>query len=430
MSARAILARVDKMEIKHMHIVIALTLIFLGAVYFFLEESAKPPGPLPEEIAEQLHLSAISLGENSTGYAYSYTEYSDGYPENFTLKSDGSTSLVEIVNPLSKKMIYFTSNGTILCVDFSGKEACSSLANDTITTNYIASMKARLFSKSKISDARSDTMYRIEHELQTYLPSVKTRILQSGDQCSQIGYVIDYTNATLEELSRFGMVPGSPSHFEATACIENLTGEVFESYFNYTFSGSLRTNRFVLISSDFDSSPLIIVPSNLTDGAVDLLISENGYRMQLVGCYLKSASEQEKCIANLALQMNEPDLCEDAGSRRDRCFVSIVPITKDSSLCSRISSQEFKDDCFIELGGAYKNSTWCESVVDSTKQLFCQNVSVKTVAQAVPEINAGANESQNASANTTGKTLPPEIQAIFDEIEAQDQTGNQTNETG
>jgi hypothetical protein len=419
------------MEIKHMHIVLALTIIFLGAVYFFLEESAKPDGPLPEEIAEQLYMSAISLGENSTTYVYSYTEYSDGYPENFTLKEDGSVSLIEIVNAISKKKVYFSDNDTILCIEYKNNETCSSVKNESITANYVASLKGRFFSDAKISQARSDAKYRIEHDLQTFDPSLKTKIYQSGDSCTQISYVIDYTNATFEEMSRFGIVLGGPSHFETTTCIENQTGEIFESFFNYTFLGKLRTNRFVLISSDFDSAPLIIVPTNLSSGAVDVLLDENNYKTQLVSCYLKSSSEQEKCIAMLALQMKNTDLCDHAGSRRDRCLVSIVPITKDTGICSKINSADYKDDCYIELGGAYKNSTWCDNVVDSTKKQFCLNVSVETPPVVTPPANVSVNVTTNNTntTNTSSSALPKVIEKIFKQIEESDKSNNTTNST-
>jgi hypothetical protein len=422
-SVRDILSGVDKMEIRHMQIVIVLTIIFLGAVYFFLEEAGKS-GPLPEDIAKGLYMNAISLGENSTSYTYSYAEYANGYPENYTLKSDGNVSVVEIVNALSKKKVYFTDNDTIMCVDFQKNETCSSVTGDSITSNYVASLKGRLFSNAKITQAREDAEYRLEHELQTFIPSIKTKIFQNGDQCTQIQYIIDYSNATLEEMSRFGIVPGSPSHFETTSCIENKSGEIFESFFNYTFAGSLRTNRFELISSDFNSSPKIIVPSNLTTGAVDLLLSENNYRMQLVSCYLKTSSAQEKCIAMMALQMKNTDLCEHSGSRRDRCLVSLVPITRETGICNKIQSQEFKDDCFIELGGAYKNSTWCDNVIDSTKKQFCLNVSVATPKPAISPTMNDTNTTTNTSNTIT--SLPKEIQDIFDEIESSDST----NKTG
>ena len=68
------------MEIKHMHVMVALTIIFLIALGFFLEQASKPPGPTPEEIAQTLLYKAVSIGENVTSYSYTYTEYSDGFP--------------------------------------------------------------------------------------------------------------------------------------------------------------------------------------------------------------------------------------------------------------------------------------------------------------------------------------------------------------
>jgi hypothetical protein len=413
------------MEIKHMHIMIALTIIFLGALYFFLDEASKPSGPTGAEIAESLHMKATALGENSTQYTYGYTEYSNGYPEDYFIMSDSNNSLIKIISPLSTKKVYLLENDTILCIELlEHNVTCQSVKNNSITEKYIEGLKTRLFSKGKIALAKSDARYRIDHNFQNFSDEIKTKTLPNNDECVEISYQIDYSNASFEEMQRFNIVPGSPMHFDITACIDNQTGEIYENKFEYIFNGKEQTYFFKLISSDFDNAPTISPPTNLSNETVDLAILESGYRIDLINCYLKSGSEQEKCIATEALKHKYKDLCSESGSRKDRCLVSIVPLTKDVEICSEITNQDFLDDCNIELAGAYKNSTYCDLVDDSTKKQFCFEISGDTQETPIEINNTLENITDtNLSINDT-QDIPKDVKDIIKEME------NNTNSTG
>ena len=283
-----------------MHVMIVLTIIFLGALYLFLDEAAKPAGPTGADLAESLYIKAISLGENSTEYTYAYTEYSNGYPEDFYIMRESKNSLIKIMSPLSTKKVYYLENDTILCMELlEENETCQSVKNNSITKSYINGMKTRLFSKGKIALAASDARYRIDNSFQSFSNELKTKTLISNDECVEITHTIDYSNATFEDMQRFSIVPGSPMYFDISTCIDNQTGEIYENKFKYMFNGREQSYVFKLISSDFDNAPTIIAPSNLTNKAVDKAILESGYRIDLINCYLQSGSEQEKCIMQI-----------------------------------------------------------------------------------------------------------------------------------
>ncbi len=405
------------MEITHTKIMVGITLLFFVGLILFLDEVNKPSVPPNEIIAANLFMRALEVGENATSYIYSFVEYSDGFPETYTLASDGKISSVTVTNVLSTKKIFFLENDTIACVKMDMQEACSSIKNESITERFASSLKGRLFDNSVIEAAKQDNKYRIEKGLQVFGPEITPRILDHGDECLQISYHIDYSNATMDELGRFGIVPGSPSRFDVTECILNNTGEVLESRFNYSFQGVPHDSRFNLVSSDFSSGTNILVPKNLSEGAVELLLLDSGKKKEIMNCYLLSGSDQDKCIATLALQTKNIDMCGLAGARTDRCYVSLVPMIKDETICKRISSQDFLDDCFIELAGAYKNSTYCENVSESAKKAMCLDVSVSSANSTDPVTIPPKAElpKDNSTSNDSG-ILPPEVQKIFDEL--------------
>jgi len=64
-----------------------------------------------------------------------------------------------------------------------------------------------------------------------------------------------------------------------------------------------------------------------------------------------------------------------AGSKVNICLVSLVPITKNKGICDTITDSFYKDDCYIELAGAYKNSSYCELVMNTSKLAQCNSAS-------------------------------------------------------
>jgi len=420
------------MEIKPVHFVIALGVLFIALLVIYPVPGPAPGEPQPTQdttkAAEGLYMKALSFGERAGGYVYSYTEYSDGFPENYTITYDGQNASVEIVSALSDKLAYFLENDTILCVAMAGNETCASVKGENTTAGYLASLRSRLFSDGAISAARLDAEYRINRSLQVFSPAIAANALPGGKECSGINYTIDYSGATLAELNRFGIGTGSPSLFHVSECIDNQTGQIYEYDYDYMFQGRRHTYGFSLIKSDFKSLPEISAPADISGDVLDPAYQESAYRSGLAKCYQnQDGDDKDKCVAALALQLRSTELCSLAGARQDRCLVSLMPYLKDPAICLAVVSAEFRDDCYIELGGAFKNATWCDNVTDGTKRSYCAQVSSPvqpSVAPGLPPQNitqAAGNETQNGSA-----PLPPEVEDVFRSME---QNGTAANIT-
>jgi hypothetical protein len=426
---------VGTMEIKPVHFVIALGVLFIALLVVFPIQgpaSVQQPAQIgPQEsarAAEDLYMKAVSFGEHAGGYVYSYTEYTDGFPENYTISSDGENASVEVSSALSDKKAYFLVNDTIFCVGMGGNTTCASVKNQSAAAGYMATLRSRLFSDGAIGIARLDAAYRINRSLQVFSPAIRTMVLPGGAECIGINYTIEYSGATLGELNRFGIGSGSPSLFHVSECIDNQTGEIHRYNYDYVFQGSLHTYGFSLISSDFLAVPQILAPADLSGDVIDQAFQESAVRHQLLGCYPIIGDDSEKCVATLALQQKSAGLCSLAGTRRDRCLVSLMPYLRDPAICRMISTPEFTDDCYIELGGAFKNATWCGYVSDATKKSYCAQVS-SPVPPAAPVPAPAQNVTQEAGNQTQNgsATLPPIIAEVFKEME---QNGTGANYTG
>lgn len=423
------------MEIKPVHFVIALGALFIALLVVYPMPGPAQGQPQPAQNASQdtkaaegVYLKALSFGEHATGYVYSYTEYSDGFPENYTISYDGQNASVEIVSALSEKSAYFLGNDTVLCVAMGGNGTCASVRGENTTAAYMASLRARLFSDDAIIAARLNAEYRINRSLQVFSPLIRTTRLPGGAECAGINYTIDYSGATLAELNRFGVGTGSPSLFHVGECIDNRTGQIYEYDYDYMLQGKRHTYGFSLVKSDFSTVPVIGAPADLSGDVLDPAYQESAYRGALVRCYQnQNGDDKDKCVATLALELRSTGLCALAGARQDRCLVSLMPYLKDPAICLGVASAEFRDDCYIELGGAFKNATWCDNVMDGTKRSYCAQVSspvAPTVAPGLPPQNtteAAGNGTQNASA-----ALPPAVESVFKSME---QNGTAANGT-
>jgi len=421
------------MEIKPIHFAIALAALFLALLALSPMMSpgkAQPPDYAMQ--AQEIYLRGVSYGENASAYTYAYTEYSNGFPENYILESDGTLASVDVRSALSDKKAYFLGNDTILCVEFSNSTACSSVKNESAAQSYLAAQRSRLFDGAVISTQRLNDIYMINKSMITFSPALSTRVLADGKNCTEIDYMIDYRNATLGDLNRFGIGAGAPQLFSVTSCI-GVNGERLDYSYNTTVLGKPFSYRSVLINADFNARPVISAP-NLSGDAMELAFSESAYRGSIGNCYQKqNESAKDECVAMFALKLQSTGVCSLAGSRQDRCLVSLMPYLRDPAVCLMIATPEYRDDCYIELGGAFKNSTWCGKVVDLTKKSYCVQVSspIPPGSPAQPQQNE-TQQSGNMTQNGT-VSIPPHVQDIFNSLENQsagNNTANSTNGTG
>jgi hypothetical protein len=417
------------MEIKPVYAVIALAIVFVALL---AADRLAAPGPAAPDYAAQasgLYMQGASFGENATAYTYAYTEYSNGFAENYTLSSDGKSASVEVLSALSDKKLYFLPNDTILCVRFSGTEGCSSVKNESAAKSYVARMRGRLLNGTEMEAMKADAEYMMNRSIIRFSPFVRAGALAGGAECSEIEYTIDYRNMTLQDMTRFGVTSATPQVFQFRSCVGN-DGAIERLYYNYTYQGKLYIIQQELIGADLRAAPAIAAPQNLSGNALDLAFSENTYRQELFNkCYLGQADGEGRgaCIQKIALDINDRDLCETAGTVRDRCLVAFMPYLKDPGICAGISAPEFADDCYIELAGAYKNGTWCDRVKDGTKKSYCLQVALPP-APSEPEnqsdgtVPEGGLVAQNVSVNESA--VPPDVVDIFNGLERTNSTNS------
>jgi hypothetical protein len=417
------------MEIKPLYAVIALVAVFLALLAASqLMAAPAPAAPNYAAEAEAIYMKGAETGANASAYTYAYTEYSNGFAENYTLEYDGSISSVEVSSILSDRKLYFLENDTILCVDFAGASACSSVKNVSGAAAYVEDMRDRLFDPANIEVIEANYAYMYNKSILVFSPDIQDTVLPDGRECDQIEYTIDYQNITLADMSRLGVTAATPRLFQFVSCV-GMDGVIDQLYFNYTYQGAFYTVEQNLISADFTRVPVISPPQNLSGDAFSIASDENTARNDLFQCYLSQPEGDARgtCIQNIALELSDKDLCDAAGTVRDRCLVSFMPYIRDPSVCTEMTMPEFTDDCYIELAGAYKNSTWCSMVNDTTKRSYCLQIASQSAA-----------ENETTAANTTGSVVqgpsgnesavPAGVAAIFNAME--NESTGPANSTG
>ncbi|MEW6723062.1 MAG: hypothetical protein AB1324_07400 [Candidatus Micrarchaeota archaeon] len=360
-------------------LLIIIAVLMVAVIYFaFTSPSPAPQVPANESNGtELLLLKGANFGKGLTDYVYSYYEVSDGYKTTYTMAVNGERRMIEILNPLSTKKVYLLPNETVLCIRYPVNETCSSIHNDSELANYVSFVQTKFFNDTLIDRSVSNLKFLMERDYLRVEPEAGQKTV-AGKACSNVSYVIDYTTITLDEAARFGIGSDSPRLFRLSACIDNETGQQYESTLAYADNKGMNHSRVISYAGFREGSNPIELPANITPGtAVQALRKEREQQVNLVACFTdKRDAEREGCVSDLALVLKRKDLCELAGSLRNRCLVRLVPLLKDQTICGSITDAGFKDDCYIELAGAYKDASYCANVKDEAKAGMCEEVAV------------------------------------------------------
>ncbi len=389
-------------------------LLVVVAIYIAIT-AGTPPANVPQNTSEAqaLLLKSSGFGKGLADYTDSYSQVSDGYKVTYTLVQGGGVRLAQVQNPLSLIKVYMLQNDTLLCVTYpmNESEVCSSVKDNPDMANYVSFMQSKFYNDTYILQATANVQYLIDKGYLTMVPGV-TESSVGSNPCRLINYTIDYRNLTLDEAAKFSIGSSSPKLFYLSSCIDNATGLPYLSTLSYQDNQGVSHNSSVTVLSFRNSANPIMVPQNETGDAVGILSAEKEQQINLASCFTnKTGADREKCVSDLSLNLHRKDLCDLAGSRRDRCLVQLVPLTKDQTICAAISDPSFKDDCFVELAGAYKDSSWCAQIVDTTKLPECQdaakpknetNMTNTTGYNASAFLNFLENATSNQTSNTTG----------------------------
>jgi hypothetical protein len=417
------------MEYQEKILLLVVVLLVALAVYLTLVAPvAKPVANVSPNVstaaAEDLLLKGLSFGMGQANYVYAYNEVSDGYRTSYVLTKNGNDSLLEVQNPLSTKQVYFLSNDTILCMSYRGNQTCASVQNEQSLANYLKSLRVKFLSDDLIQMNKDDISYLAYHGYAILDPSLRNGSI-GGHRCTVVSYLLDFGNMSVDEAATFGVSSTTPKTFNWSVCVDNATGYLRGKSFNYTYGGMLHSYEYDLVSYAPASSP-ITPPQDLSGDVMTPLLGEMNLQLQMANCYTtKQGDALDECIATFALNNNNKALCEFAGGRRDRCLVAFVPVTRDVSICPAIESQPYKDDCYIELAGAYKNSSWCNDLQNASETGFCMNVSMPVAPTLPPAQNGTGGQNGSTHGNQTNSSLIAKEFLNFIDTK----TGGKTNAT-
>ncbi len=361
------------METQQMIVLFVALILVAAAVYFIMvAEPSEITDPQENDTAqlkvvEGLLFKGLEFGKGKIEYVYSFSETSDDYQVTYVLTKNGNVSMLEVQNPLSEKEVYFLENDTVLCVNYTGY-ICSSVKNVAEVDNYIEALNVKFFDDNRIDKDMSSMRMLLDKKYIT----LDSEIVE-GSECSTLKYRLDFSSLTLQEAALFGISSDSPKIFDFEMCVSNNTGYLHTKKFNYSWQGAEHDSEIELISFK-TAAPDISPPENVSPGAVAELRKEREQSIKLAKCFTdKEGEEREKCISLLALGMKNDDLCSLAGARKDRCLVSLVPVLEDANICPKITDAGYKDDCYIELAGAFKNNSYCSNVMNTSKSSICEN---------------------------------------------------------
>jgi hypothetical protein len=136
------------METQQKMIIGFMAALVLVAAYLALSNA--PAKPADTTAAEGILNSSVAFGKGLGAYVYSFTETSNGYSTSYTLTKSADARMARIQNPLSVKYVYYLQNDTILCVSYSGAQACTSVKDDPRMENYLESISVKFFNDSMI----------------------------------------------------------------------------------------------------------------------------------------------------------------------------------------------------------------------------------------------------------------------------------------
>lgn len=409
---------------------VILGIVIVGAAVL-LAPPQKPPATnatnATMDEAKQLMILAINFGNDATDYTYAYSENTNNYVETYKLVQNGNSRYVETDDMMSLKKFYFIGNETYLCVDYMNNSACSqtSTLNETALIKYYLFLNGKFFNPNKMA-SEYNMMNNLLAGGYVTVHGI-TDATFNGKKCRMVSYAIDYSNMTITEAEKYGITSDAPKHFEWKVCVDNQTRMVYYKYFDYVYSGVPYYWEFKL--SQLGSPEAITAPAGLSDAGYPLLVDEMQHKAELVNCFRLTGDDKDKCVAGIALNLVNKNLCEAAGARRDRCLVSITPFLKDASVCTSIQDSSFKEDCYIEMAGATKNSSYCGQVTTPAKLELCMNAS-KIIPVDNSTIVANTTLPANASGNTStygnSSATNTYIQDLLNQLESE----NTANKTG
>ncbi len=389
------------MEYQHKLLLLAVLLVAV-ALYVMATAAPQQPEQANASEAQALLLKSVGFGKGLGDYTYAYSETTNGYRNAYTIVKAGDSAFVEIGNPLSTKKIYLLPNDTILCIKYPIEESCASVQQNAEMQNYINSIRSKLFNDTNIAKNEAGLQRLLDRGYLRLDAAVEDTAVGTT-ACRQVSYTTDYSNITVDDAAIYGIGADSPKIYKVTRCIEPESGLAYQ--ITLAYSDKVNNSLTTKVLSFKKSAAAIAPPANLSGDAVKAFRAEREKWLELTACYTdKEGDDRDKCLAGIALKLQRKDLCELAGARKDTCLLSIVPYTKDQTICLAISNSSNREDCYGVLADVYRDNSYCANIQDSAKKAKCLEVSVPHAPAQEGNATEGGNE-------TAAPALPPAGQA-------------------
>jgi hypothetical protein len=394
-------------------LIILAGVILLGAGALFINskpQEGQNTTTIQKNQDFELLIKALQYGKNASAYSIEFKENTDGYTTDYQVQRSQNSSLdqVTIRNILSEKRAYFFNSTTVICVNYKEQKACDNVTGNQELKQYENFIRSKLPSREQIERNVADAQFLFDAG---YMKITKA---QTKENCREIEYVLDFSNATIDEGARFGIGSSSPKKFEYKICIDENTNQTRSREFNYTLpqDQSFHYFKYSLQNSTM-AEPQIQTPQEIGNGGetLRLLYEEKTVQGEITKCLIKKTTqEKESCLNKKAIDMRMPLLCELAIEKRDQCLLSTIPVLALESSCQAIANVSIKEDCYIEMSGATRDQSYCQRINSSEKKTQCMQIYQM-------ETNATQNQTTNRSTNQSAQnTTDPIAQRIFEQI--------------
>lgn len=394
----------ETVDYKQYILPIAAVLFFLVAAYFIYITFLPLTKPEVEEnhttmdttagamLAKNILMKSLERGQDSKQYLYSYIEERGYFPTTVTLKSNASRKYVSYESALSKREIFFLENNeTILCVTDGASHACSSVGNNSELKDYLNDARSLLASNTAIVTNILRIDFLIKKGAIVFDSAAVVNTTVDGRQCTRIKYTLDFSNLTLDDLSKIGMSPADPAIlttkvYNYTLCIDPQTYDTYELTTEYNTNTGPKFYRKKVQVVEWDKEQTIIPPENLTNGtAVGLLKIALDETRQVARCYNGDTAAIESCISNMGMNYLNEKICTLSGSKADFCLLVVATKRGATDVCKLMSQPEKTEACYFEVAAAVKNETYCDLITNVTMKQNCTD-SVSRLVK--PEENA------------------------------------------
>ncbi|MBN2478163.1 hypothetical protein JXB01_02620 [Candidatus Micrarchaeota archaeon] len=374
------------MEIKDVILFILAVAVFFGVTYIIydyaisnLAEEHGEEHQLSE--AEEIYMKHLERELNLENYQYIYEEKKNYIPSTVTVVKNGDEAYVSYENYIASEETYFIGNDIYFCVDFEKTKKCTKVDENSSFYEYTnVILRKEIITEEMLEADKEASGILLEKGAMEFSEEITEKEI-NGHSCSEISYTIDFGKLTVEDLNRFGLDANSAkvyTDYKITLCIGE-DGEAYEKTFSFEMIGNPVESAKTLVEKD-NNVHEIEKPTHLSNESEveDLFDLSLGTQDEIAFCF--DQDEPEMCIKSVAVNRENPDLCNYAGPNKESCLFIITIQADDPEGCSGLTVDAFKNECYFEFAMRNKNETLCTFISDEETKNNCTE-SVQNLAE-------------------------------------------------